>query len=243
MPGIRGVLETSFLDWPGRVCAVLFLGGCNFRCPFCHNHSLVLHPESFEALELGTMERRLASFRQWLGGICITGGEPTLDPELPDMIHQLKRHGWAVKLDTNGSRPEVLASLLGEGQLDMVAMDVKAPLVPEKYTRAAGLSIDLDRIQESIRLLQGSGIEHEFRMTVLPRFHSAADISQWAEILGAGTARLTLQNFNPNTTLDPRLGREPGFPPEEFAELRQLVRAVRKNHGSDLTKQTAYSKK
>jgi pyruvate formate lyase activating enzyme len=228
MPGIKGVLETSFLDWRGRVCSVIFLGGCNFRCPFCHNHSLVLAPESCETLAFRGVEQRLAALRKWLGGICISGGEPTLDPELPVMISFLKGRGWKVKLDTNGSHPEVLAALLGNGLLDAVAMDVKAPLIPEKYDDCAGVPVDLDRIRQSIRLLTGSGIDHEFRMTVLPRYHSKEDIVEWASILGEGEARLTLQNFNPRTTLDPKLQQEKGFGPDEFEDLRYLVRHCEK---------------
>jgi pyruvate formate lyase activating enzyme len=242
MPGIKGVLETSFLDWRGRVCAVLFLGGCNFRCPFCHNHSLVLAPDSCDTLVFREVEQRLAAFRQWLGGICISGGEPTLDPELPDMIRFLKGRGWKVKLDTNGSRPEVLTGLLGNGLLDAVAMDVKAPLIPEKYAACAGLPVDLDQVRQSIRLLTGSGIDHEFRMTVLPRYHSREDIVEWAASLGQGRARLTLQNFNPRTTLDPRLQQEKGFGPDEFENLRALV-AVREKTPGNLTKDNACSMK
>jgi pyruvate formate lyase activating enzyme len=229
MPGIKALLETSFLDWRGRVCAVLFLGGCNFRCPFCHNHSLVLAPEEYETIPVEAVARQLAPYRKWLGGICLTGGEPTLDPDLPGMIRFLKDCGWAVKLDTNGSRPEVLARLLAGGLLDAVAMDVKAPLDPGKYARCVGVPVDLDLIWESIRLLGESGIEHEFRMTVVPRYHAEEDVAAWAAALGGGPARLTLQNFNPRTTMDPELGRERGFTPEVFENLRTLVREAGKN--------------
>ncbi|MDA8163569.1 MAG: anaerobic ribonucleoside-triphosphate reductase activating protein [Desulfobacteraceae bacterium] len=229
MPGIKAVLETSFLDWRGRVCAVLFLGGCNFRCPFCHNHSLVLTPGEYETISVEAAARQLAPFRKWLGGICITGGEPTLDPDLAGMIRFLKDSGWPVKLDTNGSRPEVLAELLAAGLLDAVAMDVKAPLDPEKYSGCAGVPVDLGRIRESIRLLGESGIEHEFRMTVVPRYHTRDDIAAWAAALGPGPAKLTLQNFNPRTTLDPELGREKGFAAEVFESFRTLVEQAGKN--------------
>jgi pyruvate formate lyase activating enzyme len=242
VPGIKGLLETSFLDWPGRVCAVLFLGGCNFRCPFCHNHSLVLAPDACDTLVFREVEQRLAAYRRWLGGICISGGEPTLDPELPVMISFLKARGWQVKLDTNGSRPEVLAVLLSKGLLDAVAMDVKAPLLPERYAACAGVPVDLDRIRQSINLLTGSGIEHEFRMTVLPRHHSREDIMEWAATLGGGMARLTLHNFNSRTTLDPRMQQETGFAPDEFEQLRALVGGGEKTSGN-LTKDNACSMK
>ncbi|MFA7349112.1 MAG: radical SAM protein, partial [Desulfurivibrionaceae bacterium] len=99
MPLIKGFLETSFIDWPGKLCAILFVGGCNFRCPFCHNHPLVLAPEGMETLAFTEIMSRLAARRNWLAGICISGGEPTLSPGLPKMIARLKAEGWAVKLD------------------------------------------------------------------------------------------------------------------------------------------------
>jgi pyruvate formate lyase activating enzyme len=230
MPGIKGLLETSFLDWPGQVCAVLFLGGCNFRCPFCHNHPLVLKPEAAATIPLEEAVDRLTAIRRWLGGICISGGEPTLDRGLPDMIRFLKTRGWRIKLDTNGSRPQVLANLLGEGLLDAVSMDVKAPLKQEKYRRCAGLEIDLELIRQSISLLGESGIEHEFRMTILPSFHTEADILEWAATFGQGSARLTLQNFNPRSTLDPQLMKEKGFTEEQLASFRRLISSPAKNN-------------
>ncbi|HJX60180.1 MAG TPA: radical SAM protein, partial [Thermodesulfobacteriota bacterium] len=103
MTEIKGFLETSFLDWPGKLCSVLFLPRCNFRCPYCHNHPLVLHPERYASIPLEDVLGRLQSFRGWIDGVCITGGEPTLERGLPHLIHELKGQGFSVKLDTNGS--------------------------------------------------------------------------------------------------------------------------------------------
>ena len=222
MPAIKGILETSFIDWPGRMCAVLFLGGCNFRCPFCHNHPLVLHPSTFESHALADVLLRLAPYRKWFDAICISGGEPTLQPGLQRMLKTLKSKNWAIKLDTNGSRPEVLTALLEDGLLDMISMDVKAPLELSIYNRCAGLQVDLDSIRKSIALILESRIDHEFRMTVLPGWHSRNDIIQWRDTL-AGSRRLTLQNFNPRTTLAPDLERQAGFAPEIFAEFKALL--------------------
>ncbi len=222
VPAIKGVLETSFVDWPERLCAVLFLGGCNFRCPYCHNNSLVLHPDGLASLGVEELLHRLAPLKKWLGGICVTGGEPTLDPHLPEFLVLLKEGGWSVKLDTNGSRPEVLAQLLAQGLLDMVAMDVKTVLVQEKYDRCAGRPVDLGRIHRSIELLGASGIAHEFRMTVVPGYHGETDVAAWAANL-AGRARLTLQNFNPKSTLDPAVVPAAGFPPDVFGRLCRLL--------------------
>jgi pyruvate formate lyase activating enzyme len=139
------------------------------------------------------------------------------------MIAHLKAEGWAIKLDTNGSRPHILEGLVAQKLVDMVAMDVKAPLVQEKYDRCAGVPVDLQAVKESIRLLQRSGITHEFRMTVLPRFHSREDIEWWIAELGPD-AQLTLQNFKPTTTLDPEFLRETGFHPEGFENLKKMIR-------------------
>ncbi|MGC1401997.1 MAG: radical SAM protein, partial [Thermodesulfobacteriota bacterium] len=107
---IKGFIETSFLDWPGKICAVLFLPSCNLRCPFCHNHELVLHPELLSPYPWDHIQKRLLALRSWLDGVCVTGGEPTLHPDLPELLGQIRHLGLLVKLDTNGTRPEVLDS-------------------------------------------------------------------------------------------------------------------------------------
>lgn len=222
LPPIKGFLETSFIDWPGKLCAILFLGGCNFRCPFCHNHPLVLAPETMEAIPFTEILYRLAARKNWLAGVCISGGEPTLSPGLPNLIAQLKAKGWAIKLDTNGSRPEVLEQLLADKLLDMVAMDVKAPLVQEKYERCTGCQVDLTAIQKSINLLQHSTIPHEFRMTIAPGLHTEEDILVWGQQFDRSRSRLTLQNFNPRSTLDVEFGKE-YFDPEIFSRLSAMI--------------------
>jgi pyruvate formate lyase activating enzyme len=223
LPPIKGFLETSFIDWPGKLCAILFVGGCNFRCPFCHNHPLVLAPEGMETIAFTEIMSRLAARKNWLAGICISGGEPTLSPGLPTMIARLKAEGWAIKLDTNGSRPEVLAQLLADNLLDMVAMDVKTVLVQEKYERCTGGPVDLGAIRRSIDLLRQSGIPHEFRMTIAPSLHTEEDIVAWGRQFDRARSRLTLQNFNPKTTLNALFEKEQGFAPEIFSRLSALV--------------------
>lgn len=231
MDNIKGFLETSFIDWPGRSCAVLFLGGCNFRCPFCHNHQLVLQPGELVSHDLEEILARLRPLKNWLGGICISGGEPTLSPELPQLLARLRSEGFAVKLDTNGSRPEVLAALLAEGLLDMVAMDIKAPLEQELYDRCCGVKVDLARIGESIELIRDSGIAHQFRMTVVPGLHGAAEVERW--VAGQeGRHALKLQNYNPKSVLAPDLAGSRGFTEEEFSELTGvLIKAGEKSLG------------
>ncbi|MCX5876265.1 MAG: anaerobic ribonucleoside-triphosphate reductase activating protein [Deltaproteobacteria bacterium] len=223
LPPIKGFLETSFIDWPGKLCAILFVGGCNFRCPFCHNHPLVLAPEGMETIAFEEIMTRLAARKNWLAGVCISGGEPTLSPGLTTMIARLKAEGWAIKLDTNGSRPEVLAQLLADNLLDMVAMDVKTVLVQEKYERCTGSPVDLGAIRRSIDLLAQSGISHEFRMTIAPGLHTEEDVVAWTKQFDRSRSRLTLQNFNPKTTLNALFEKEQGFAPEIFSHLSALV--------------------
>ena len=223
LPPIKGFLETSFIDWPGKLCAILFVGGCNFRCPFCHNHPLVLAPEGMETIDFEEILSRLAARKNWLAGVCISGGEPTLSPGLPAMISRLKAEGWAIKLDTNGTRPEVLAQLLGDNLLDMVAMDVKTVLVQDRYERCAGGPVDLGAIRKSIDLLRHSGIPHEFRMTIAPTLHTEEEIVAWGQQFDRSRSRLTLQNFNPRTTLDASFEKEQGFAPEIFSRLAAMV--------------------
>jgi len=223
LPPIKGFLETSFIDWPGKLCALFFVGGCNFRCPFCHNHPLVLAPEGMESLNFEKILDHLATRKNWLAGICISGGEPTLSPGLPKMITRLKAEGWAIKLDTNGSRPEMLAQLLADNLLDRVAMDVKAPLTQDKYERCAGCPVDLSAIQESIELLTKSGIPHEFRMTIVPGLHTEEDIVAWARQFDHSCSHLTLHNFNPRTTLDVLFEKKQGFTPEIFSRMSALL--------------------
>jgi pyruvate formate lyase activating enzyme len=227
---IKGFIECSFVDWPGRVCGVMFLGGCNFRCPYCHNHPLVLEDASLPSLPFAEVLERLTPLKKWLGGVCISGGEPTLDPELTAILSKLKEQDWQVKLDTNGSRPFVLKKLLQEQLVDMIAMDIKAPLDDKKYSRCIGRQVNLENIRQSINMIQDSGIDHEFRMTVLPLFHSKDDVAELAARLDTP---IKLQNFNPRTTLDPRMAGEEGFSPEIFTDLQSVTTKTKYQHAGD----------
>lgn len=222
MIDIKGFIETSFLDWPGKICSVLFLPLCNFRCPYCHNYSLILHPEQFASIPLREIFRRLKPFRGWIDGICLTGGEPTLHPDLPLLIRQLRERGFLVKLDTNGSNPEMLKTLLDEKAVDFVAMDVKAPLDPFSYRRVTGLSVNLEPILESIELLKRGVVEYQFRMTVVPGFHTEEEVRTVGRQLKAGP-RLILQNFNPEDPMDPSLK---DLAPYDLKTLRAMQREV-----------------
>jgi pyruvate formate lyase activating enzyme len=222
---IKGFLETSFLDWPGKLCSVIFLPDCNFRCPYCHNHPLVFYPERYPAIPLEEIIDRLRSLKDWIDGVCFTGGEPTLHGDLPSLIREIKRYGFAVKLDTNGSNPQMLEDLIEAGEIDFVSMDVKAPLDFLSYRRSTGLPVDLKRILKSIEILKRGKTEYQFRMTFVPELHGEEDVKTLADQLKAGQ-KLILQNFNPEDPLDPTLKKTIPFDPRLLKELEKKVQAI-----------------
>jgi pyruvate formate lyase activating enzyme len=220
LPPIKGFLPSSLIEWEGKVACTLFLPGCNFRCPFCHASHLVLAPEKLETVPLEPILQHLQSNRGWIDGAVLSGGEPTLHDGLIPLIAELRRLVPAIKLDTNGSLPDVVERLIREGHVDFVAMDVKGPL--EAYERFAGVPVDCEAIAASIRLLRESGVGHEFRTTVVPGLHTPGDILGIARLLGPDE-RLVLQLFAPLNCLDRALDERA---PMSRAELRTLARAA-----------------
>lgn len=220
---IRGLLKNSLIDYPGEICATLFTGGCNLRCPFCFNRELVLSPESLplypEAEVLAFLTRRAGL----LGGICISGGEPTLQQGLADFAAAVKAAGLKVKLDTNGTQPLVLQALLERGLLDYVAVDIKAPR--GKYSRLAGVAGEYETVAQTVALLLESAVAYEFRTTFVPGLLQREDLLAIAAAL-AGCRRYVLQKFKPAASLlDPALGSAPVPQRAEMEELAQDCRA------------------
>jgi len=195
---IKGFEKTSLVDWPPYCVSVVFTPYCNFRCEFCHNWQLVLDPDSLPTIPESTVFDFLRQKKDWIDGVCITGGEPLLQPDLIEFAKKLKSLGFPVKLDTNGSLPDKLKEAINSGVIDYVAMDVKAP--PKKYielckTKAADPNI----IKESIELIKNSPVDYEFRTTVLPGF-TEKDIKEICEFIGRAK-RYCLQQFIPRDTL------------------------------------------
>lgn len=178
---IHGLNKVTLLDYPEHVAATIFLGHCQFRCPFCQNGGLVLHPEKEELLSEEEVLAFLKKRSAMLEGVCITGGEPTLEPELENFIRKVRALDYKIKLDTNGYRPEVLKDLAGKGLLDYVAMDIKSSLAG--YEKAAGKpGLQLEKIQESVDFLLNGTLSFEFRTTVVDELHSEKEIreiGQW----------------------------------------------------------------
>lgn len=218
---IHGFQKTTLLDYPGHVAATIFVGGCNFRCPFCHNGQLVLDVAGQTVIPEEEVLAYLKKRSGVLEGVCITGGEPTLQDDLAVFIHSLKDLGYLVKLDTNGYRPEMLQSLMQEGLLDYVAMDIKAS--PEKYSLAAGIgAFKFEQIKESIRLLMESGIPYEFRTTVVKGIHEVEDFDEIGQLL-QGCSNYYLQGFRESDTM---IGE--GFEAFSKEEMEKMAESARK---------------
>lgn len=215
---IQGFQKLTLLDYPGRTACTVFTGGCNLRCPFCHNADLVRTPIAGPNLTdevLTYLVRRQGI----LDGVCITGGEPLLQPDLADFIRRVKELGYAVKLDTNGSLPDRLAALLHTGLVDYVAMDVKSS--PAGYAAAAGVDTEWTVFDRSIRILRDSGVPHEFRTTAVGGLHTPEDFAAMAEWL-AGASAYYIQRFVDSGRL---LGE--GFYPFSIEEMEHLLTVVR----------------
>ncbi len=216
---IQGFQNMTLLDFPGRVACTVFTGGCNLRCPFCHNAGLVRTPT---ASPNGTAEvlAYLAKRQGLLEGVCVTGGEPLLQPDLTDFLRQVKDLGYAIKLDTNGSLPTRLAAVLDTGLVEYVAMDIKSS--PAGYAAATGTEGDVTPYRDSVRLLQQSGIPHEFRTTAVKGIHTPADFEAIGQWLAGEQTSYFIQRFVDSGQL---LGSGcSAFSPGEMDELLAIVK-------------------
>ncbi len=214
---IHGITKTSFLDWDGQIVTVLYTARCNFKCPFCHNWELMENPNDHPELYWSKIKDFLSEHDDFIDGVCITGGEPTLESGLESIVREIKDMGLKVKLDTNGTRPDILKKLFEKELIDYIAMDFKMPL-DERYSRATNTEPDLEKIKESIEIIRSSGIGHEFRTTVVPTIHTKEDIVDIARYLGEDEY-LVLQQFNPLNPWEPELKDVKPFPHEEILDI------------------------
>ena len=181
---ICGYQKTTLLDYPGHVAATIFTGGCNFRCPFCHNADLITKSSITNIISKDEIFNFLKKRKNVLSGICITGGEPTLQPDLPQFIEKARSLGYKIKLDTNGYRPKVIADLLTKNLLDYIAMDIKTGF--SNYARISGIpNLNIEHIKESISLIENSDISYEFRTTVVKELHTETDFQEIALMLSS----------------------------------------------------------
>jgi pyruvate formate lyase activating enzyme len=202
---IKGFIESSFLDWDGKIVSTLYVANCNFRCPFCHNSGLIENPQSYETIPLERIEKFLLERKDFIDGICLTGGEPCLHKQrgLFEFLKRVKSLDFQIKFDTNGFDPECLQKAIDQKLVDYIAMDIKGPL-DERYDKLSGIKTDLSKIKESIKLIMESGIDYEFRTTLVPTLLDDKDVSDVASSI-AGAKKFVLQQFVPQHTWDESL--------------------------------------
>ncbi len=221
---IGGLQKLSLVDYPGKSCIALFTIGCNFRCPFCHNPELVL-PERFpSSLDTQEVLDFIKSRQGLVEAVTISGGEPTLQSDLADFIKQIKEMGFLVKLDTNGTQPQVLERLFADKLLDFVAMDIKNSFA--NYSKTVGVEADIERLKSSIELIKNSGKDYEFRTTIIDRLHQVLDFEDIGKQLtadGQKIKRFALQHFRPAKTLDPDYSTANTLPEVDFEMIRRLM--------------------
>ena len=214
---IAGFQKVSLIDYPGKIAAVIFTPGCNFRCPYCHNPELVIS-QSRELISEEEATSFLLERADKLQGVVITGGEPTLQQGLIPFIERIKDYGYSVKLDTNGSKPSVLRECVFKGIVDFIAMDIKAPL--EKYDEASGVSVNTADICESIDIIINSKINHVFRTTVVKSFLTEDGLGKVTSLI-KDADQYVLQEFNyKNDILDTSYLDKPSYTEKEFEDLQ-----------------------
>jgi len=224
---IVGFKKFSLIDYPGLSSCTVFIAGCNLNCPWCNESEAVL-VNKFQK-NFGFLQKKLFKFlkekKKILDGVCLSGGEPTLNEQLPKFCKKIKKLGYKVKLDTNGSNPKMLADLIGKNLIDYVALDVKAP--PEKYPQVVGLEkvslfFLLKKINESIELLKEGKIDYEFRTTLVPGLLKKEDILKIARWISPAR-KYVLQNFRPEKTLDPNFQNLQPYPSEYLFRIQKAI--------------------
>ena len=226
---VKGFIETSFLDWDGHVVSSIYLPYCNFKCPFCHNSGLVEKSHEFETIPLEKIEQFLTEHKDFIDGVCITGGEPCLhkDSGLFDFMKKIRSMGFKIKLDTNGYDPEALLESIQSGLVDYIAMDIKGPL-DERYDKLSGVKTDINKVKESIKIIMNAKIPYEFRTTIVPSLLSDDDIEDMARYI-KGASKFVLQQFVPKNSWDETLKNVKPHLKEKFSELKQRIHPLVKN--------------
>ena len=221
---IGGLQKMTLLDYPGKAACTIFLSGCNFKCPFCHNRDLVFIPERYEYFDVNDIMEYLEKRKGILDGVAISGGEPLLQESLHTLIERIRELGYQVKLDTNGAYPKRLKEVVEKGLVDYVAMDIKNS--PDKYARTLGMnpeSFSLDPIRESVEFLKSSQVEHEFRTTVVRELHTAEDLLEIGRWLGENETYYLQQYVDSGNVIQPGYS---AYTAAEMEDLRNQVSAL-----------------
>lgn len=217
---IHGFLKTTLLDYPGQVACTVFFGGCNFRCPYCHNGDLVLSPKTLPLIPEEDIFSHLKKRQGILDGVCITGGEPTLQPDLEHFLVKIKDLGYRIKLDTNGSRPKVLKSLCKKGLVDYVAMDIKH--APKHYPDICSVpDLSMEPIRESVSFLLEGTIPYEFRTTVVKELHTKEDFEQIGAWIAGADAYYLQAYRETEQVIHPIFS---SYEKKELEEIRSLLK-------------------
>lgn len=218
---IGGLQKVTLLDYPGKVAATIFTQGCNFRCGFCHNPELIeLTAESVSFTEKEVLEY-LEKRKNVLEGVCFTGGEPLLyKKDLITFIEKIKAKGYLIKMDTNGTDPDLLQKLIEKNLLDYIAMDIKTSL--DEYEKVTEVKVDTNKIQKSIEIIMSSGLDYEFRTTVMPKYHDLETIEKIAKLI-TGANKYFLQNFRNGKTLNKDFAYEVGLTDEVLEKMKQIA--------------------
>ena len=218
---IKGFQKLSLIEYPEKISAIVFLGNCNFKCHFCYNTDLVKNYDQLPDIPEKEITDFLATRKGLLDGLAITGGEPTIHRDLPEFAKKVKDLGFLVMLETNGSNPNMIKELIDNKLVDYIAMDIKAPL--EKYDEVAGVKVNKKDIQENVDIIRNSGIDYEFRTTVIPKHFKEEDaltIGKWLK----GSKRYILQQFRPEKTLNDDYRKMESYPPEKMKELAEKMK-------------------
>ncbi|MBD3248635.1 anaerobic ribonucleoside-triphosphate reductase activating protein [Candidatus Woesearchaeota archaeon] len=217
---IKGLQKSSLIDYPPYVSVVVFTSGCNFRCGFCHNPGLV-NGEGEDISEEEVFEL-LDKRKKWIDAVVITGGEPCLQKDLVEFISKVRERGFKVKLDTNGSFPDVLEDIIKRRLVDYIAMDIKSS--PENYSKSAGVDIDIEKIKKSIDMIRKSGVEYEFRTTVIPGLTGLKEVVSISKMI-KGADKYVIQNFrNSEDMIDNRFKEVDPFSKEELLDMEKAVK-------------------
>jgi len=219
---IGGLQKVTLIDYPGRLAATVFLCGCNFKCPWCYSSELVLPEKIKKQLKISQKElfKFLKERKKLIDGVVICGGEPTTSRGLVPLIKKIKKMGFLVKLDTNGSDPKLLKKLIDEKLIDYVAMDIKAP--KEKYKKIFGKRVKIEDIEKSIKILKEGKVDCEFRTTVVPTILTKEDILEIAKWI-RGAKKYFLQNFRPEKTIDPKFEKIKPYSQEYLLEIQKAI--------------------
>ncbi|WP_018247993.1 anaerobic ribonucleoside-triphosphate reductase activating protein [Orenia marismortui] len=217
---ISGLQRTSLIDYPEHITTIVFTQGCNYKCPYCHNPSLIANSSPDESyLPLKDFWQFIDKRKELIDAVTITGGEPTLQKGLIDFIKDIKKNGLKIKLDSNGSNFKTLKRIIEANLVDYIAMDVKAPL--DKHSKITK-NLNTKEISKSINLIKDSTIDYEFRTTVVPSIHSKLDIKEIGKLI-SGAKRYYIQNFRPINTLDKKLKGVTPFPPAKLEEFKDII--------------------